>query len=241
MFENRQQSTERFLIQSQSEIVRILRSLIQQRAMVSASLEASKATLVTALLLADPARDLVVLDYGPDPRTNERVLAAKKLFCLTKLNHVEVKFTLHEVKQARLEGQPVFCAGLPKTLYYPQQRRFYRLTLPKNSRLSCTVRLDNGSTIALSVIDISVGGLGLIDSKGEAPLVSGGIYPNCCLVLPGLGEVSFDLEVRSLLNHGEGKRACCAFRNLKPDYAMRIQRYLNQQQIKLRQTMPDRR
>ncbi len=242
MSENRQQSIERFLIQSQSEIVRILRSLIQQRAMVSASLDGSKATLVTALLLVDPARNLIVLDYGPDPRTNERVLAAKKLFCLTKLDHVEVKFTVHEVKQARLEGQPVFCTCLPETLYYPQQRRFYRLTLPKTSPLNCTVRLADGSVIALSVIDISVGGLGLLDSKGAALLVSGGIYPNCRLALPGLGEVTFDLEVRSLLNSGEaGKRACCAFRNLKPDHAMRIQRYLNQQQIKMRQAMPERR
>lgn len=242
MVENRQQSIERFLIQSQSEIVRILRSLIQQRAMVSANLDGSKASLVTTLLLVDPPRDLVVLDYGPDPRTNERVLAARKLFCLTKLDHVEVKFTVHEVKQARLEGQPVFCARLPETLYYPQRRSFYRLTLPKTSPLSCAVRLGDGSVISLSVIDISVGGVGLLDPRGTAPLVSGAVYPNCRLALPGLGEVAFDLEVRSLLKSGEaGKRACCAFHNLKPDHAMLIQRYLNQQQIKMRQAMPDRR
>lgn len=231
---------EQFLIQSQSEIMRILKSLIQQRAVVSASLEGSKTTLVTALLAVDPARNLIVLDYGPDPRTNERVLAAKKLFCITKLDHVEVKFTVHEVKQAALEGQPVFCAPLPKTLYYPQRRRFYRLTLPKTSPLQCSVRLDDGSAISLQVLDLSVGGLGLLDSREI--LVNGGIYPNCRLALLGLGEVSFDLEVRALLNGGEaGTRACCAFHNLKPDHAMLIQRYLNQQQIKMRQTMPERR
>ncbi|GAB6066830.1 hypothetical protein JCM13664_01480 [Methylothermus subterraneus] len=231
---------EAFLLKNPSEIARILRALLEQRALISAQIESEHASFITALLLVDLERQRIALDYGPDPRLNGRALAAKKVFCQTKLDRLEVKFTASHLTEAKLQGQPVFCARFPETLYYPQKRRFYRLILPKTSPLSCTVGLPDGTTLALEVIDLGVGGLGLFDREGHAPLSVGGICPNCRLHLPGLGEVVFDLEVRSVLELNPGKRIGGAFLNLKPAYAAWIQRYLNQEQIKLRQRTPER-
>ncbi|WP_026596360.1 flagellar brake protein [Methylohalobius crimeensis] len=233
----------RFLLKSPTDIVRILRFLMQQRAIVTAHLDGGKTMLVTAVLLVDPKRKLLVLDYGPDSRVNQRVLASEKLFCISKLDRIEVKFTLHGISQARLEGQPAFRADLPETVYYPERRHFYRLTLPKTSPLSCIVKLKDDSEISLSVVDLGIGGIGLMDDRGEDALESGAIYPDSRLELPELGQANFDLEVCSIAGSrgqsGEKRRLCCTFHNLKPVDAALIQRYLNQQQIKLRQTTPD--
>ncbi len=240
MSEPNQLNIDRFLIQSQSEIVRILRALIHHRALISATLDDRQATLVTALLLVEPERYLLALDYGPDPRTNERVLTAKKLFCMTKLDGVEVKFTVSEVKPASLQGQPVFCARLPDTLYYPQQRRFYRLTLPKASPLSCLLQLAEDRLLSLPVLDIGIGGLGLCYPDRSPPLTVGEACRDCRLSLPGLGELSFALEIRSLVEFAAGWRIGGAFLNLNPSGAALIQRYLNREQIKRRQMTPER-
>ncbi len=231
------QNAEQFLLHSKTEILRILRSLLKQRATIYAALENSQASLVTLLLLVDSDRELVALDYGQNPKTNERVLEAKKLFCRSKLDQLEVKFALSEVKPAQFQGQLVFCAPIPKSLYYPQKRQFYRLTL--SLPLKCTVSLADGSEVSLEVIDLGIGGVGLIDRLGKAPLTQDSVYA-FRVFLPEAGEVACALKVRSLLALNPGLRIGCAFVNLKPSQAMLIQRFLNQEQIKLKQTLPER-
>ena len=235
---------ERFLIHSPAEIARVLRRLMQQRALISAHIDGGRTLLTTAVVLVDAQRDLVALDQSHDPLINQRVMAASKLFCVSKLETVEVKFTLSGISDARLQGEPVFRTHLPPTIFYPQQREYFRLSLPRTAPLHCKVLVEEGCWIDLRVVDISVGGLGVVDYAGDAPLRSGVIYPQCRVALPGMGEVIFDLEVRSVfevtMQRGDPvKRAGCAFHNLSHAHAALVQRYINQQQVELRRTTPD--
>jgi c-di-GMP-binding flagellar brake protein YcgR len=230
------QPAAQFLLHSKTEILRILRSLLKQRATIYAALENGQASLVTVLLLVDSDRELIALDYSPHPKTNERVLEAKKLFCRSKLDQLEVKFSLSEIKPAHLQSQPVFCAPFPQSLYYPQKRQFYRLTL--SLPLKGIVKLADGAEVPLEVIDLGIGGVGLIDRTGKVPWTQDSVYAFRLFLPPG--EVACALKVRSLLALNPGLRIGCAFVNLSPSQAMLIQRFLNQEQIKLKKLLPER-
>ncbi|MCX8048482.1 MAG: flagellar brake protein [Methylohalobius sp.] len=233
-------NSEQFFLHTKAEIVRVLRALMQQRCIISASIEGNAASLATALLWVDPDHDRIALDCSPHPKINQKVLESKKLFCLTSLEHIEVKFVARELQEAKFQGQPVFCAQLPETLYYPQKRQIYRLTLAKTLPVRCRLTLEGDKSVLLPALDLGIGGVGLFDSTGAVALSEGAIYSNCCMELPGVGEIRFDLQVRWLLDLAPGRRIGGAFVNLKPKDAILLQRYLNQEQIKLRQTMPDK-
>ena len=230
---------ERFLIHSQAEIARVLRRLMNARSVVTGLFDGGKSHLLTSVVLVDPQRNLLALDYGPDALINQRVVHAPKVFMVAKLDHVEVKFTLNSLGEARLEGESVFRCQLPESIYYPQQREFFRLPLPKLAPLKCRMTLEDGTPAVLNVVDISVGGVGVIDYAGALQLVKAGVYPRSRMELPGYGEIIFDLEVRAVfevkLKQGEvSRRAGCAFLNLSQEHALWVQRFINQQQVELR-------
>ncbi|MFN3918935.1 MAG: flagellar brake protein [Methylohalobius sp.] len=223
---------------SKADIIRLLRALIQHQSLISASLEGGQG-FATWLLWVDAERERIALDLSANPALNQRVLAAKKLLCTTKLEQLEVKFTAADIQEARLKGQPVLCAKLPSQVYYPQRRQYYRLTLPKASPIYCALPLEE-RIVLLPALDLSAGGIGLIDHSGTLPLAKGMLCPNGCLHLPEIGEVRFDLVICSVVARADGQRIGGAFLNLSPRSAILIQRYLNQEQIKLRQKMPDK-
>lgn len=232
------QPSDSCLLYSKTDIIRLLRVLIQQQSLISASLENGQG-FATWLLWVDAERERIALDVSSNPALNQRVLDAKKLLCTTKLEQLEVKFTATDIQEARLKGQPVLCAKLPTQVYYPQRRQYYRLTLPKALPIYCALPLEE-RMVLLPTLDLSAGGIGLIDHSGTLPLAKGMLCPNCCLHLPEIGEVRFDLVIRSVVACADGQRIGGAFSRLSPGSAILIQRYLNQEQIKLRQKMPDK-
>ena len=235
---------ERFYVTSPGEVARILRYLHKSKAIVTGHLDGGRQMLLTAIILVDAARNLVVLDHGPEPSINRLVTQSNKLFCTSRLDHVEIKFTLTGLGDALLEGQPVFRAELPKSLYYPQQREFFRLPLPRLQPPTCTVPVDPKAPLRLEVVDISIGGIGTLDRSQSGQITPDHTYANCVLDLPGHGRLNLILEVRSMVeiterNGDKALRIGFAFRHLDQTQSATVQRWINQKQVELRRTTPD--
>ena len=92
--------------------------------------------------------------------------------------------------------------------------------------------LDDGQEITAALVDISVGGVCLIDIHHALDLKVGTTYDNCYIDLPGHGTVDTGLEVRNVADTKKvidgkvARRAGCRFLNLSRAAESAIQRYI---------------
>jgi c-di-GMP-binding flagellar brake protein YcgR len=91
--------------------------------------------------------------------------------------------------------------------------------------------LTDDSRSGLPIIDISVGGVALLDEHSRAEFAKDAWFTDCALRLPDIGQINADLCVRYTLPlnqaHPEaGQRVGCAFGELNLDATALIQRYI---------------
>ncbi|EXI86814.1 MAG: Cyclic di-GMP binding protein YcgR [Candidatus Accumulibacter sp. BA-94] len=166
----------RFLLQSKAEILAVLRSLVQRRALVSAYFDQGRSFFLTSVVELDATR--IVIDSGRDEAINRAVLLAEQLFLVSTLDKVKIQFRLERLSETSSVGLPAFAAALPNQLLRLQRREYFRLTTPvtKPVRLVATLRRADGSAVPVdtSILDISGGGVGLMATPSLATLLPRG-------------------------------------------------------------------
>lgn len=228
---------ERYLIHSRLEIQRVLNDLRKRPDIITAYFNQGKEYLLTAILDVLPDRDLVVLDYGPDEKQNQRALDSGRLVCVTKHHNIDIKFTCEGLKRARYQGGPVFAAPLPESLYRLQRREYFRVPMPSVNPVLCEVPRDGDGSVSLPLVDLSVGGVGLLDREHALEVDTRDPLPGCSIELPGFGVLQCDLEVRNIVRlpgrdgSGQARRIGCAFRGLSMEQNVLVQRYINKVQV----------
>ncbi len=231
-FENQEQ----FLLHAKGEIVHVLNDLAKKPDIMTGYFDNGRQYILTVVLKVLADRNLLVLDCGPDDQANEALIRAGRLLCITKHNRIHIKFALSGIKRARYQGQPVFAAPLPETVFRLQRREYFRVKTPLLTPVTCEVPWAGNARAELPVLDIGHGGLALLDREraysGELFVV----LEDCGLYLPDFGELRLDLEVRNIVpqQHKGGKgtqRLGCAFRQLPMNKSAAIQRYIHQLQI----------
>jgi c-di-GMP-binding flagellar brake protein YcgR len=227
---------ERFQVYSRLEIVSILRSLATKRELVSVHFGETDAML-TLLLDVSPERDEVLLDCCPDPALNARLLAARRLTCVSRLAHIPIRFAAEGASATYFQGEPAFAVQLPPTVARIQRREFFRVRVPLTQAVRCEIPAPhNGVPAAVlataRVLDMSGGGLSLADLPPTVSWEPGTIHEACRLPLPNVGTLVMDLEVVRL-SHGpvapsqRGPHAGVHFVNLNDGNRTRLQRFIN--------------
>ncbi|MCK9530318.1 MAG: flagellar brake protein [Gammaproteobacteria bacterium] len=227
---------EQYLLRSKPEITRVLRDLAKKPDIITAYFDGGSLFFLTAVIGVLPERDMVVLDYGTEDALNELALQAERLVCVTRHEHVSVRFTCTGLQRAKYQGRQVFAAPLPESVYRPQRREFFRVVTPTVTPLKVRVPRPGADPLLLTVVDLSCGGAALYDPEQSFEPAPGELIKGCGIELPGFGFVAFDLEIRSqvpvMRSAGTAQvRIGGQFRGLTIDGTALLQRYLHKLQL----------
>jgi flagellar brake protein len=224
---------ERFTVREPAEIAFVLKKVMQNSQLVTAYLDGSADFALTSVLAVRPEAGDVILDRSPDSGAFKRLLAARKVLLVTSHDQVKVKFSTRDIREVLYQGRPAARIPMPNWLVRIQRREHYRIATPITKPLICTIPLaDRGPGVQAEtiVLDISVGGLALMDNHDALGFKLGEIYENCRVGLPEVGTLTVSLEVRNAfdtpLKNGLSFRRCgCRFLNLGTAENL-VQRYI---------------
>ena len=198
-------------------------------------------SIVTVVLEVHDNGD-IVLDVGPDPRTNQQLLAAQRIVMSGQLDGVELKGPLGPVHEITHEGLPAFLSPLPKCLHRLQRRECHRVAIP----VGLAVKLEIPDLVDVSLasaasrlsrqlvkmLDISLGGVAFEKPAGQGTLSTGLTLPDCRLQLDDLDIIHAELEVRYEVaiqsrSGSHRHKVGCRFQRLSAGAHNLIQRFLN--------------
>src|SRR5512144_2362374 len=118
----------KYLIHSKTEIIFVLRAVMQKTELVTAYFNHGKDFFLTSILEVEP--DYMILDYGSNEALNRKVLASGKVVFLTSQDRVKVQFTAPHVEKITYAQRDAFRITLPDTVLKLQRREYYRISTP---------------------------------------------------------------------------------------------------------------
>ncbi len=89
----------RYLLREKTDILFNLRALMQKRAMLSAFIDASADSFLSAILAITPDERHLILDAASDETINLRVEAAQQLICVTQLDKIKIQFAATSIER----------------------------------------------------------------------------------------------------------------------------------------------
>lgn len=221
---------DRCLVRSRIEILFILRAIMRRNALVSLYFDQGNNCVPTSILDIDADRGTMVLDLGANQDFNRRALTARELVFVTSHDQVKVQFVCHDTRKTGFAGHGAFRVKIPESLLRMQRRAYYRLRTPAVNPLKCTIPLPGGPAEVV-LLDISCGGIGLIDHHPKVSFEPGTLHENCSIVLPGIGTINAAIRVKitceaTLKNGLTCRRAGCEFVAMPEAMVVMIQRYI---------------
>lgn len=223
-----------FAIHNRKEIVFILEDLVKRRPAISLDAPNGVA-LLTAVLEVNSEDDYVYLDVSPDDRINEKVINSKYVTFSTQTG-VRVRWRSVNVQRVSLPDGDAFSVEVPEVIERIQRRDYFRLSVPQGSKgLICKIPLSETAVLEVPVVDMSIGGVGLL-IKGDPPALfsQGAILQGCSVEFPVVGIVPLNLKIcgmRAALKTKSGEQmhhVGMEFTNLSRGAGNVIQRYMIQ-------------
>ena len=222
------------LIHSRTEIAYLLRGIMKHNALITVYFNDGHEFILTSIVGFDAANNALLLDIGPDEELNKRLVESKHLLFTTTHEQVKVKFSGTQATRVTHEGHAAFRVGMPQQLVRMQRREYYRIVTGIVNPLQCRIKLpiDGVDDMAeVTVLDISCGGLALIDQHHTVDLEPGNFYDQCYLTLPDMGIIVTGLKVCNtyevtLRNGLACKRSGCQFTGMQESERGRVQRYI---------------
>jgi len=224
-----------YLLHDARQIKQILRSLVENRALVTTYLPTGNQSFLTAILALIDDEERLVFDASPDDAVNRRVASIDELVCATQLEGIKIQFPLNNIQEVTYEGRDAFLADRPERLLRLQRREFYRLAAPITHSLNCTIPITKQDqeprSVEARVLDISGGGMAVAIPPDDVDFVLGMEFDGCRVSLPDFGPVTVRMRIRNLFrltnrNGVEVLRAGCEFIDLPNSAINLIQRYI---------------
>ena len=193
--------------------------------------EGAEFTLSTIIGVPDDSEELF-LEPGPDKRANRNLLQARGILFVTHEGAVKIKFTTERIDETERNGIRVLRAGIPEFLVRLQRREFFRIPTSVVNPVRCCFRFEDGRETTATLLDISIGGVCLLDDQQTLDFRPGKRYEDCRIELPGHGTLDVGLEVRNtaetnkVRNGKTVRRAGCQFLKLPPQGESIVQRYI---------------
>lgn len=224
------QGSERYLINHPHEVERILRGVMTSKTPVTLFEPLGRDFIPSSIVALEPKAGFLLLEQGPDTAFNRRVMNKEQLICVTHMEQIHIQFACGEVHATHWGNEPVLRVQIPKELLRLQRREYFRLSTSVMNPVRCAIKTQE-SFIETVVVDISVGGMGVLAYEGSHLLKSGQTYHGCRIDLPGAGTFAISLNVRStfdveLKNGRLTHRAGCQFIDLPPSVETEIQRFI---------------
>lgn len=223
---------ENYILYGRGEIIQKLRQLGKSKSTMS--IHFSGETILSIVVDVLSEKNLLVIDYGVNEELNQKLISSEHAIIKTDYQGINAQFTIKNIRKALLQGTTSFSCPLPEEILWVQRREFYRVTIPMSQTVTCElIHGDNHRTI-YQVLDISAGGIAILDKNNELELEPGNLFHNSKLVLSDEdGDTAYiNLEIRNQIPVTKGKNAgdvrCgCAFLNVSGDFAAALQKYIN--------------
>ena len=202
------------------EIARVLAMLAGRGQAILCDLAAGELIFVSQLRHIDPQNRFIVLDPDPNIAANAALLARPRASFHAEPPGWHLEFAASHPKELRWEGRPAIQLEFPDVLSTKQRRQHERVALPE---VPLHFVADAAGVISFegAMVDVSAGGIGLLQYAPNITLEPGTILRGCHIELPGQPPVAVDLEVRYsfLTRLPDGRsvvRSGCRFVELTP-------------------------
>lgn len=226
----------RFAVHSRSEILSLLRAIMQRKLLVNLDLPGSRQIIVTSIVDIDEVNNALILDSARGDALNHELLSGKGADFIAQLDGVSITFTTGQVSLIDYQSLPSLRIGLPRSLIRLQRREHFRVQMPIAYPVKCIVpplEDDDPDPITTHIVDIGCGGVALVESGGRLGTETGRMLHGCMLHLPDMDPVSATLEVRNSAqirkpNGAFQTRLGCKFIALPSDTLNRLQRFVTE-------------
>ena len=94
---------------------------------------------IVSLVLDITQSGEMVLDVGPDARSNQRLLTAHAVVMHGNVDGVDLKCTLGPMRETVHDGLAAFTCALPKRLHRLQRREYHRVSIPVGLAVKCEI------------------------------------------------------------------------------------------------------
>ncbi len=232
------ESGENFRIHSEIDILFILRGIMQTNSLITLYPNKASDFILTSIITINADDGEMIIDYGANDNQCEKALYSKELVFVTTQNRVKIEFVCNRIRKIKYEGRNVFVVNIPESLLRIQRRNHFRITTPIVKPLKCVIPIpgdDPSAKAEVALLDISCGGIAVIDQHPIINLDPGMIYNDCKIALPDIGSITVNIRVKNTfeitLRNGQNcMRAGCQFIELTASMEAMIQRYIIKQE-----------
>ena len=233
-------NSENFRIHSEIDILFILREIMQANSLITVYPNYDSDFILSSILAIYPDKKQMIIDYGANEKCCQKALQSEKLAIVTTQNRVKIEFVCNQIRKLQFDGQDAFAINIPESLLRIQRRSHFRITTPIAKPLKCVIPIPGttSSNAEVALLDISCGGIAVIDQHPVINFEPGTVYNNCQIALPEVGTITVNIQVKNTyeitLRSGQNCfRAGCQFIELKGNMQTLIQRYIiKQEQIR---------
>lgn len=221
---------EKFTTHNRREILFYLNQLINDGERVSVIFGGGDETVLTVLLNLNDEANQLIFDWGGSEESNRKLLQSDRNFFACAPHGVKNHFVTGAVRETTFQKRRAFVTNLPDHYTRLQRREFFRLVLPMTRRPPCTIALPDGKAMQLSVVDISIGGIGAEFPAGPSPFALGQKLARARIELKGIGVLEVDLEVCNMNQVQRGdrhyNRIGCNFAKISHAVENQLQRFI---------------
>lgn len=226
-----------YQVHSRREIIALLRAMNERNQLVSMQADGGAEAVVTSVLEIDEENNIVVIDRAPSNIVNQRIIDSDNVSFETVLDNIRILFFSEQVRECLYDNLPALYIPIPQSLVRLQRREHYRVPTPVANPLRCTITIPpddsgmTGTTVVVTLKDISCGGIAVVDEKKLLDHTIGRLYENCRIDIPGSNALHVKLQVRNsvdqTLSSGRSIRKLgCMFIDLPKPMLAAVQRYI---------------
>ncbi|MFZ6753137.1 flagellar brake protein [Undibacterium sp. Dicai25W] len=223
-----------YQVDSRREIISLLKGLRDSNQLISMLIHSGSEVFITSILDIDEENNLMIVDSAPGKLANQRIVEAPRVSFEGLLDKIGIQFSSANLELIDFENRPALQFAIPPNLIRLQRREYYRINTPLSTPIKVSMPVDIDGKIEIikfSLVDISCGGVAILDEKKVLDCSAGKTFEHCKLDLPTVGLVDITLQIRNhqelvLLNGKSNRRIGCQFINLSNSVLSNIQRYI---------------
>lgn len=219
------------------EIVAILERLRLQRTLTTVEFGEGYA-IVSSLLELRRDVGAMVFDIARDAEQNRRLFAAQRLSFVAELDSIPITFDTPAASLVACTDGPAALVEFPKALVRLQRREWFRVSLPLDPPIRCTLFDAQGNASPARAVDLSCGGAALeFDDQGGLSCELDSEH-ELILSLPEIGRIALDARPTSVkptfaADNATPSRVRIGFRfvAIPAKIASQLQRYVNRVEL----------
>jgi c-di-GMP-binding flagellar brake protein YcgR len=196
---------EPYLVHNLKEIIQILSDLSKRKTTIKASFNRGDDEYLTTIIEVDEQNHAVYLDIGLDETFNNKLLQSSHVVFLRD-DGVRIKWVSEQISVVnKVDGKAIKIA-LPIRLVRMQRRDFFRVPTPVLNAVPCQIPIPNevssdaNRTLELTLVDVSLGGVGVMATDPLHPaLVEGASFDSCKISFPDVGMANLTLQVKNIM------------------------------------------